>query len=190
MLPHAYAFVDPLFSTGIAWSLRAIERLGLLFEKEGGPTEQDLARYDAALSHEADQIDMLVAGAYHAMARFDLFASHAMIYFAAVSFAEIRQRVMKDNEFAWSGFLGVGDATLGGLPRASLRRLRHVRTPADRRSFINWVTNAIAPRNVCGLANPAAHGLYPVDLDVLVQRHRVLGMSRASLISALPALRA
>jgi len=40
-----------------------------------------------------------------------------MIYFAAVSFAEIRQRVMKDNEFAWSGFLGVGDATLGGLPR-------------------------------------------------------------------------
>jgi len=189
MLPHAYAFVDPLFSTGIAWSLRAIERLGLLFEKEGGPTEQDLARYDAALSHEADQIDMLVAGAYHAMARFDLFAAHAMIYFAAVSFAEIRQRVMKDNEFAWSGFLGVGDATLGGLPRASLRRLRHVRTPADRRSFINWVTNAIAPRNVCGLANPAAHHHYPVDLDVLVSRHGVLGMSRESLINALPALR-
>jgi len=189
MLPHAYAFVDPLFSTGIAWSLRAIERLGLLFEKEGRPTEQDLARYDAALSHEADQIDMLVAGAYHAMARFDLFAAHAMIYFAAVSFAEIRQRVMKDTEFAWSGFLGVGDATLGGLPRASLRRLRHVRTPADRRSFINWVTNAIAPRNVCGLANPAAHHHYPVDLDVLVARHGVLGMSRESLINALPALR-
>ena len=186
MLPHAYAFVDPLFSTGIAWSLRAIERLGLLFET-GGPTEQDLARYDALLSAEADQIDRLVAGAYHAMARFDLFAAHAMIYFAAVSFAEIRQRLQQDN--AWSGFLGVGDPQLGGLPRASLRRLRHVRTAADRRSFINWVTNAIASRNVCGLANPAAHGLYPVDLDVLIQRHRVLGMSRESLVSALPALR-
>src|SRR5207302_900152 len=48
MLPHAYAVVDPLFSTGLAWSLRAIERLGLLFE-DGGPTEQDLARYDALL---------------------------------------------------------------------------------------------------------------------------------------------
>src|SRR5258706_10019290 len=189
MLPHAYAFVDPLFSTGIAWSLRAIERLGLLFEKEGGPTEQDLARYDAALSHEADQIDTLVAGAYHAMARFDLFAAHAMIYFAAVSFAEIRQRVMKDDEFAWSGFLGVGDPQLGGVPRASLRRLRHVRTPDDRRRFVQWVTKAIAPRNVCGLANRAAHGLYPVDLDVLLARHAVLGLSRESLVSALPALR-
>ena len=187
MLPHAYAFVDPLFSTGIAWSLRAIERLSLLFEN-GGPTEAGLARYDALLSAEADQIDRLVAGAYHAMARFDLFAAHAMIYFAAVSFAEIRQRVLKD-EFAWSGFLGVGDLRLGGLPRASLRRLRHVRTPADRRSFISWVSKAIAPRNVCGLANPAAHGLYPVDLDALVRRHAVLGMSRESLVSALPALR-
>lgn len=187
MLPHAYAFVDPLFSTGIAWSLRAIERLGMLFEN-ARPTEQDLARYDALLSAEADQIDRLVAGAYRAMARFDLFAAHAMIYFAAVSFAEVQQRLQQGN--AWSGFLGVGDPELGGLPRASLRRLRQVRTPADRRSFINWVTKAIAPRNVCGLANPAAHGLYPVDLDVLVQRHRVLGMSRESLVSALPALRA
>ena len=189
MLPHAYAFVDPLFSTGIAWSLRAIERLGLLFEKDGGPTEQDLARYDAALSHEADQIDTLVAGAYHAMARFDLFAAHAMIYFAAVSFAEIRQRLLKDEEHAWSGFLGVGDPRLGGLPRASLRRLRHARTPDDRRRFVKWVRKAIAPRNVCGLANPAAHHHYPVDLDLLVTRHSVLGMSRESLINALPALR-
>jgi FADH2 O2-dependent halogenase len=188
MLPHAYAFVDPLFSTGIAWSLRAIERLSLLFE-DGQPTERDLARYDALLSTEADQIDRLVAGAYHAMARFDLFAAHAMIYFAAVSFAEIRQRLLKDEEFAWSGFLGVGDPRLGGLPRASLRRLRHVRTPADRRAFVQWVSKAIGPRNVCGLANPAAHGLYPVDLDLLVRRHAVLGMSRESLVSALPALR-
>jgi hypothetical protein len=52
------------------------------------------------------------------------------------------------------------------------------------------VSNAIGPRNVCGLANPAVHGLYPVDLDLLVRRHAVLGMSRESLINALPALRA
>jgi len=188
MLPHAFAFVDPLFSTGIAWSLRALERLALCFESGCNPSEQDLARYDALLGAEADQIDWLVAGAYHAMARFDLFAAHAMIYFAAVSFAEIRQRVLQDN--AWSGFLGVGDPRLGGLPRASLRRLRQARTRADQREFVSWVTRSIAPRNVCGLASPAAHGLYPVDLEMLVRRHAVLGMSRDSLVSALPALRA
>ena len=189
MLPHAFAFVDPLFSTGIAWSLRALERLALCFETGCNPSERDLARYDALLHAETDQIDWLVAGAYHAMARFDLFAAQAMIYFVMVSFTEVLQRLRPSETFAWSGFLGVGDPQLGGVPRASLRRLRHARTRADQREFISWVTRAIAPRNVCGLANPATHGLYPVDLDVLVRRHAVLGMSRASIVNALPALR-
>ncbi len=188
MLPHAYAFVDPLFSTGISWSLRAVERLALCFET-GKPTEEELTRYGKLLAAEADQIDLLVAGAYHAMARFDLFAAHSMIYFATVSFAEVLQRIRPAETAAWSGFLGVGDPRLGGLPRASLRRLRHVRTPDDRRMFVKWVRRAIGPRNVCGLANPAAHHHYPVDLDLLVARHGVLGMSRESLVNALPLLR-
>jgi FADH2 O2-dependent halogenase len=188
MLPHAYAFVDPLFSTGIAWSLRAIERLALCFE-HGAPTEADLARYDALLGAEADQIDMLVAGAYHAMPRFEVFAAHSMIYFAAVSYAEICQRVRALENPAWSGFLGVGDPRLTGVPRASLRRLRHTRTAEDRRAFVKWVRRTIAPRNVCGLANPQYHSLYPIDLDVLLDRHAVLGMTRPALVSALPALR-
>ena len=33
LLPHSYAFFDPMFSTGIAWSLLAVERLGLAFEE-------------------------------------------------------------------------------------------------------------------------------------------------------------
>ena len=190
LLPHAYAFVDPLFSTGIAWSLKAIERLALLFER-GGPSAADLARYDAMLSAEADQIDLLVAGAYESMAHFEIFAAQAMIYFAAVSFAEARQRLAhQDSETAaWTGFLGVGDPQLGPLPRASLRRLGRVRTREDRRLFVQWVRGAIAPRNVCGFANPAYRNLYPVDLDELVRRHSVLGMSRDALVSALPALR-
>ena len=97
MMPHAYAFVDPLFSTGIAWGLRAVERLALAFEsaatKGRVPTHEVLERYDAALSAEADQIDLVVAGAYEAMAHFDLFAAQAMLYFATVSFAEVSQRL-------------------------------------------------------------------------------------------------
>ena len=191
LLPHAYGFVDPLFSTGIAWSLRAIERLALCFER-GEPGKGDLARYGALLAAEADQIDLLVAGAYAAMAHFDVFAAHAMIYFAAVSFAEARQRlVLRDAEnAAWTGFLGVGDSRLGALPRASFRRLGRMRTREDRRLFVRWVRKAIAPRNVCGFANPDYRNLYPVDLVELVSRHAVLGLSRDALVSALPALRA
>jgi len=179
LLPHAYAFVDPLFSTGIAWSFRAIERLALCFE-DGVPRAKDLKRYGQLLSAEADQIDRLVAGAYEAMKEFELFAAQALIYFATVSYAEVRQRLVKADP--WSGFLGVGDPVLGPLPRESLRRLR-------RKGFPQWVASAIAPRNIAGFADPAAHNLYPVDLDVLVERHALLGLSREEIIAALPVLR-
>jgi tetracycline 7-halogenase / FADH2 O2-dependent halogenase len=190
LLPHAYGFVDPLFSTGIAWSLKAIERVAVWFER-GKPSGEDLCRYDAMLSAEADQIDLLVAGAYRAMAHFDVFTAQAMIYFAAVSFAEASQRLGRlDSEIAaWTGFLGVGDPLLGPLPRAAFRRLGRVRTRADRRLFTQWVRKAIAPRNVGGFCDPSYRNLYPVNLEQLVRRHAVLGMTREAVVSALPALR-
>jgi FADH2 O2-dependent halogenase len=197
LLPHAYAFVDPLFSTGIAWSLRAVERLALCFEARAprGPRVPEagaLARYDAALAAEAAQIDRLVAGAYEAMRHFELLAAHAMLYFAIVSFAEVRQRLVPEEDAAWSGFLGVGDPVAESLPFEGLRRLRAVAgvgSADERRGFASWVADAIAPRNVAGLADPARHNLYPVDLDTLVERHALLGMRREEMLGALPRLR-
>ena len=200
MMPHAYAFVDPLFSTGIAWGLRAVERLALAFEHAANGRRvadpEVLTRYDAALSAEADQIDVVVAGAYEAMAHFDLFAAQAMLYFAAVSFAEVGQRLFPQESVAWNGFLGVGDAVLGPLPRESLARLRQITqrrgetaSPDERRAFVEWITRAIAPRNIAGLADPGRRNLYPVDFDALIEQHALLGMTRAEILEALPALR-
>jgi len=130
LLPHAYAFVDPLFSTGIAWGLRAVERLGLMFEdaapRSRVPEPAALDRYESVLATEADQIDTLVAGAYDAMAHFELFAAQAMLYFATVSYAEVGQRIAPDGEAAWRGFLGVGDPVLEPLFGESLRRLSEI----------------------------------------------------------------
>jgi tetracycline 7-halogenase / FADH2 O2-dependent halogenase len=200
LMPHAYAFVDPLFSTGIAWSLRAVERLALAFEcaahHRRTPDLDMLTRYDAALGAEADQIDLVVAGAYEAMAHFDLFAAHAMLYFGTVSFAEASQRLAPEESAAWKGFLGVGDPALEQLPRESLRRLRAItKTHAGigsrdrRRRFTEWMAQAIAPRNIAGLANLERRNLYPVDFDALIERHALLGMSRDQLLEALPRLR-
>ncbi|MDB4891119.1 MAG: tryptophan halogenase, partial [Gemmatimonadetes bacterium] len=200
IMPHAYAFVDPLFSTGIAWGLRAVERLALAFEdaKAGSriPARDTLTRYDAALSAEADQIDLMVAGAYEAMAHFDLFAAQAMLYFATVSFAEVTQRMSKDASVAWRGFLGVGDDVLGPLPRQALDRLKgitrgcgDVGTGEQRRGFVDWLAQAIEPRNIAGLADARRRNLYPVDLEALVERHALIGMSREQVVAALPALR-
>ncbi len=200
MLPHAFAFIDPLFSTGMSWSLRAVERIALAFEAAGPavrvPDADTLARYDRLLSAEADQIDMLVAGAYEAMSHFDLFAAHAMLYFGTVSFAEISQRIVAQESPAWNGFLGVGDPVLEPLPREALRRLRAITnssgdagTAEARHDFARWIAGAIAPRNVAGLADPMRCNLYPVDLDVLIERHALLGLSRDQLLDALPAIR-
>jgi len=200
LMPHAYAFVDALFSTGIAWALRAVERLALMFESVARngriPLGPALERYGTLLRREADQIDLVVAGAYKAMTSFDLFCAQAMLYFGAVSFAEASQRLLPDDEVAWRGFLGVGDPVLEHLPRESLQRLDRalsVRDSVKSRSahddFSRWMRSAIQPRNVAGLADPRRHNLYPVDFEALVAAHDVLGMTRRQIIATLPALR-
>ncbi len=200
LMPHAYAFVDPLFSTGIAWSLRAVERLALLFEEEAAtngrvPDAVTLQRYSSLLSKEADQIDALIAAAYAAMSHFDLFTAQAMLYFAIVSFAEASQRLKPRDDVAWQGFLGVGDPILESLPQEALDRLNHstsnngVRSSEVRREFGAWISQAIAPRNLAGLANVDRGNLYPVDFDALLEAHELLGLSRDELVAALPALR-
>jgi hypothetical protein len=119
-----------------------------------------------------------------------------MLYFAAVSFAEASQRLKPDDSVAWKGFLGVGDPVLEPLPRESLRRLREITTSrgeiganGDRRTFSRWIEEAIAPRNIAGLADPARRNLYPVDFDALIEAHALLGMTREEIVAALPALR-
>jgi FADH2 O2-dependent halogenase len=199
LLPHAFAFVDPLFSTGIAWALRAVERLALCFENaQRLPTERQLQRYETLLTSEADQIDRLVAGAYEAMAHFDLFAAHALIYFAIVSFAEVRRRFDLDDPETgpWKGFLGVGDSVTERLPAESLERLRRltrgigdIGTSAQRREYRDWVLSSIAPRNINAFGDPARHNLYPVDLEALVESHALLGITRDELLTRLPLLR-
>ena len=200
LLPHAFAFVDPLFSTGISWSLRAVERLALSFEAAADgdrvPNADTLARYDRLLSAEADQIDALVAGAYESMAHFGLFAAQAMLYFGTVSFAELDQRLVEQDTPAWNGFLGVGDPVTEPLPREALLRLRAITnargeagSAEQREGFERWIAESIGPRNVAGLADPARRNLYPVDLDVLIERRALLGLSREQVLGALPALR-
>lgn len=200
VLPHGYAFVDPLFSTGIAWSLRAVERLALAFEPGAGglrlPDRETLAHYDALLATEADQIDRIVAGAYRAMAHFDLFTAHAMLYFATVTFAEIRERLLPEEATPWSGLLGVGDPTLEPLPREALDRLRRITggrgrggAAGEHHEFAAWLADAIAPRNVAGLADPSRNNLYPADPDALLERHALLGLTRNELLRSLPVLR-
>lgn len=194
LLPSAFAFTDPLFSTGIAWSLAGVERMGRLFA-EGLPAADDLARYEALLADEADAVDRLVASAYRATPDFELFAAYSLLYFAFVSFAEASRRLRpEERDWAWEGFFGCRDPLVSGAFAEALRRLDALEAaPLDSRdqaieSFTSWVAEAIEPRNVAGLADPARGNLYPVDLEALVASAGKLGMTREEAREALPRL--
>jgi tetracycline 7-halogenase / FADH2 O2-dependent halogenase len=193
MLPHTFAFVDPLFSTGIAWSLLAVERLTDAFirsRRRGVIPAADASRYDALLAREGDQIDRVVAGAYLAMRDFELFTAQTMLYFGLVSYAEAKQRLVGGD--GWTPFLGALDPDAEDLYRGAVTRLRRMGdrlTPRDRDGFVRFVTAGIERWNIGGLMDPARRNLYPVDLDTLVARAHKLGLTRDEVRRALPRLR-
>jgi FADH2 O2-dependent halogenase len=193
MLPHTFAFVDPLFSTGIAWSLLAVERLTDAFirsRRRGVIPAADASRYDALLAREGDQIDRVVAGAYLAMQDFELFTAQTMLYFGLVSYAEAKQRLVGGD--GWAPFLGALDPDAEELYRGAVTRLRRMGdrlTPRDRDGFVRFVAAGIERWNIGGLMDPARRNLYPVDLDALVARAHKLGLTRDEVRRALPRLR-
>lgn len=201
LLPHTFAFFDPMFSTGIAWSLLAVERLASVFEEatvgerlEPARMAAGLERYGRLLQDEARQMLALLRGAYLAMGDFDLFVSHSFLYFATVSFEEVLQRLdpvaVDGTPPAWRGFLGAGDEVLETVYAEALRRLTELASRGgSRQRFHAWVGEAIAPRNVAGLADPRRRNLYPVDLDLLVERAALLGRTAAELRANLHRLR-
>lgn len=193
LLPHAYAFFDPLFSTGIAWSLVAVERLAELLG-EGLPGPADLARYGRLLEREADHLTDLLAASYELFEDFSTFAAVAQLYFAAASYSEVSQRLLPAPEalgsWAWDGFLGAADPVLRDLFREARSRAAAAREdPRSAARLRRWVGPAIAPRNLAGLADPSRHNLYPVDLNALVAAAPLLGLEPAELDPLLPRLR-
>lgn len=185
LLPHAFCFLSPLFSTGIAWSLLAVERLALLLEPG---SEGSFMRYGQLLEREADHLQKLIAGAYEAMRDFDLFASYSFLYFAAASFAEASQRLLPEPggiPWAWQGFLGSIDPATQEMLDRTLTTLRQ--GPAER--FEEEVRSSIAPRNLAGLADPSRNRLYPVDLEALVESADLLGLTSDEIRREIPRLR-
>ncbi|HSS78814.1 MAG TPA: tryptophan 7-halogenase [Thermoanaerobaculia bacterium] len=180
LLPHAHCFLSPLFSTGIAWSLLAVERLALLLERGS----EGLQRYGDLLSLEADHIQKLVAGAYIAMGDFDRFAAVSLLYFAAASFAEASQRLLPGpaDGWAWSGFLGSTDPVVREMLDSGLATL-----PAP--DVEEEIRNIIAVRNLAGLADPARNRLYPVDLESLIAGAGLLGLTSEEIRREIPRLR-
>lgn len=198
LLPHAFAFFDPMFSTGIAWSLVAVERLARVLgdgvsedgiasgDRHGGP---GLRRYGELLDREADHLERLIGAAWSAAADPAALTAVGFLYFAAASWCETRQRLFPEAEdWPWRGFLGADDPALAGPVAEAAERLSADGTE-DATGFAARIAEAIEPRNVAGLADPDRRNLYPVDEEALVAAAGKLGLTREQARAALPRLR-
>ena len=191
-LPHTYMFWSPLFSTGIAWSLFGVERVGLMLES-GVANDQlahSLQRYDATLRSEGDHLRLLIEGAYSCRHDFDAFDAFAQVYFVAASYCETVQRLCDPPDhlnggWAWFGFLGATDPVLRKIVGAA-RQLIQADTGSSR---LETVRRLLSVRNVAGLADPRRRRLYPVDPASVVAAADVLGLSGDDVRARLPRLR-
>ncbi len=190
LLPHSYAFADPMFSTGIAWSLLAVERVADLC-RNGLPATGDLDRYGGLVAAEADHIDRLLVAAYRLMPAMERFTAAAMFYFAAASFDELRQRLLDapSDGWCWRGFLGAGDARVRLFEELDERSAAE----GESGSLTEWVGPAIERWNLIGLLDPRRRNAYPVDLEDMERRAaRIaagLGLDAAELRRRWPRLR-
>ncbi len=179
-LPHGYAFVDPLFATGIAWSLLGVERLADLLLC-GESAAADGAEYQRLLEAEADLVGRLVRLAYRHLSDFDTFCVIARAYFVVASLQETRQRLLApaSPSWAWTGFLGADDPVVGRLLEALERA-------GDVASAEAALQEACRTHDVAGFAQPRQH--YAVDLDPLRAGAAKLGLEPDELERRLPRL--
>ena len=171
LLPHTFGFIDPLHSTGIAQSLRGIERLvAILREHWRQPTlPAALAKYSATLDREIGLIDKLVSGCYLARRNFRLFTAFAMLYFAATTISEHRRAMALAGQAEpfdiFAGFLLADDLAFRRLVEAAWQRVRDLASRAnvsesDIAGFESLVAAGIEPYNIAGLCDPAVANMY------------------------------
>ncbi len=163
-MPHSVGFVDPLYSTGFAFSLAGIEKIAEAFALHF-TDETNLYRvfeeYQKAVFNELRVIDLLVAGSYRAMSDFRLFTAWSMVYFTlTIKYEQLRLRKLPVGQLFCAN-----DDRLIRLAEETYAELTEL---TDRPSvseeaaeaFTNKVRERIRPYNTAGLLDPAARNMY------------------------------
>jgi len=162
-LPHTVGFVDPLFSSGIAFSLSGIEKLLALFTSHFRDHElfyKKLKEYQKGIFEELKLMDCLIAGCYKTMGDFQLFNVWSMLYFTATIAHE--QRRLKNEAPGY--FLNADDPSIKKIVYNSYQDLLKIISSSDSerniKTFTNLVKERIEPFNTAGLLDPSSKNIY------------------------------
>jgi FADH2 O2-dependent halogenase len=170
-MPHTAGFVDPLFSTGIAYSLAGLEKILhiLSTNRNFGPSlYEQLREYERAVFEELRLIDLLVYGCYRTMARFPLFNAWSMLYFTFTILQEQRRLQKPAAGQATQStecFLEADNPEVKAIAQATYKELLEIThrkriSSRDADRFTDAVRRRIQPFNTAGLLDPATGNMY------------------------------
>lgn len=170
-MPHTVGFVDPLFSTGIAYSLAGIERvIKMLAENRNfeQPLYEQLKEYENIVFEELKLIDLLVAGCYKTMGHFQLFSAWSMLYFTFTIMYE--QKRLKNLPVKY--FLEADKTEVQQMAYSTYKDLfkltqQKTISQVDIDAFTDSVREKIKPYNIAGLMEPSFKNMYHHTVAVL-----------------------
>lgn len=164
-LPHTAGFVDPLFSTGIAYSLSGIEQVIPIITKYWNKDRQllqHLKEYEQAVFEELKLLDYLIAGCYKTMVNFELFNTWSMLYFAiTVHYESYRLKGGASGYFLHAAQSGIKD-----IVQRSYKDLLKITNQAylpkeeSAKNFTQLIKERIKPINKAGLLDPSVRNMY------------------------------
>ncbi|WP_234572123.1 NAD(P)/FAD-dependent oxidoreductase [Rhodohalobacter sp. 614A] len=162
VLPHTAGFVDPLHSTGIAFTLSGVEKILKLFTSNLSEKDQIkcLGNYQDKVFNELFFIDLLVSISYKTRNHFDLFSASTMLYFiASIRYEQSRLRGEIPDTF-----LCAGEPEIRELIQQSFNEIKSSNMDAisdgEIQNLIQRIRKRIEPYNSVGLMNPDLKNMY------------------------------
>lgn len=166
LLPYTAGFVDPLHSSGIAYSLCGVERLArsLIRYWNKPELERELKTYERLVLSEGVLLDQVVGGCYKAFNHFRLMVAYAMFYFVGATVYEDRRKDARPGEFTQSFLCADEPAVRQAVDKMSHRLDQIVAADTvDERAiedFEREMAETIAPFNTAGLCDPSVQNMY------------------------------
>lgn len=159
VLPHTAGFIDPLHSTGIAFTLSGVEYVLNMFSKEK-TSEELLKNYQDKIFNELKFIDLLVSTCYQSRSNTELFTAATMLYFiASIQYEQSRLRGQIPETF-----LCADNPKLQKIIQQTFREISNLNVKAlsksESDSFVERMRKRIEPLNTVGLMNPDSKNMY------------------------------
>ena len=162
VLPHTAGFVDPLHSTGIAFTLNGVENILKLFTSHFSTRDQinHLNNYQDKIFKELSFIDLLVSISYKTRKHFDLFTASAMLYFvASIRYEQSRFRGDIPETFLCAGKPEIRELIQLTFDEMTALDLDSI-TRNEKENMIDRIRKRIEPFNSVGLINPEFNNMY------------------------------